>query len=62
MNTILRILGIASVVLLLCTILCGLWVKFHPEGNDMNFHFLLSISSVCVSLLTIVLFMFQYEF
>ncbi|MDT8717711.1 hypothetical protein IAI10_13665 [Clostridium sp. 19966] len=55
--TLLKIMGISSIVLLISTIICGLWIKFHPEGSDLNFHFKLSIISVVLSLITIILFM-----
>lgn len=57
MNIFLKIMGIVSILLLLCTIICGLWIKAHPEGNDLNFHSILSLASVLVSLITIILFM-----
>lgn len=54
-----KIIAIISIILLVCTLICGLWVKFHPQGNDMNFHFLLSLSAVIFSLITIVLYMIK---
>lgn len=58
MDVLLRIAGVASIVLLVSTIICGLWIKFHPQ-EDIQFHFVLSITSVIVSLFTIVLFMLK---
>lgn len=52
-----KIMAIISIVFLISTIICGLWIKFNPQGNDMNFHFLLSLSSVVFALVTIILFM-----
>lgn len=56
MTTFSKIMGILSIVLLLCTIICGLWIKFHPQ-EDIQFHFMLSFITVIMSLFTIVLFM-----
>jgi len=54
----LKILGIVSIVLLVSTIICGLWIKSHPQ-EDMQFHFVLSLTTVIISLFTIVLFMLK---
>ncbi len=59
MELLLKILGVSSIILLISTIICGLWIKFHPVGNDLNFHFKLSIASVILSLITIILFMIK---
>jgi len=56
MSILLKILGGASILLLVCTLICGLWIKFNPQ-EDMQFHFLLSLTAVVVSLITIVLFL-----
>lgn len=59
MNLLLKIIGISSILLLISTLICGLWIKFHPIGSDLNFHFKLSITTVILSLITIVLFMLK---
>ncbi|WP_156946292.1 hypothetical protein [Clostridium akagii] len=51
MNLVLKIMGLVSIVLLISTIICGLWIKFHPVGNDLNFHFKLSIITVILALI-----------
>ncbi len=56
MDILLKILGILSIVLIATTIICGLWIKSHPQ-DDIQFHFVLSLSTVLVALVTIVLFM-----
>ncbi|MFV0516592.1 MAG: hypothetical protein ACK5MV_04285 [Aminipila sp.] len=58
MSIILKIMGGISIILLICTIICGLWIRFHPQ-EDMQFHFVLSLATVVISLLTIVLFMLK---
>ena len=40
-----NILGILSIILLSCTLLCGVWVATH-EGSDISFHAI--FSSVCI--------------
>lgn len=56
MSVFMRILGIASLVLLACTIICGLWIRKNPI-DDKSFHFALSLASVILSFVTILLFM-----
>ncbi len=58
MGIFLKIMGSFSILLLSCTIICGLWIRFHPQ-EDMQFHFVLSLAAVVISLLTIVLFMLK---
>ncbi len=58
MGVFLKIMGSASILLLSCTIICGLWIRFHPQ-EGMQFHFTLSLAAVVVSLVTIVLFMLK---
>jgi len=52
-----KILSWASIILLACTLLCGLWMKFAPGDNDVNFHTTLSVAAMVVCLITIILFM-----
>lgn len=58
MAILLKIMGGTSILMLICTIICGLWIRFHPQ-EDMQFHFVLSLTTVVISLLTIVLFMLK---
>ena len=58
MSILLKIMGGASILLLICTIICGLWIKFHPQ-EDMQFHFMLSLTAVVASLITILLFIIK---
>jgi Mg2+ and Co2+ transporter CorA len=58
MSILLKILGSISILLLICTIICGLWVRFHPQ-EDMQFHFVLSLLTVAFALVTIILFMIK---
>jgi len=51
-----KFLGIGSIVLILCALICGIWMKTHP-GSDANFHAGLSILTLIVCLITIVTFM-----
>lgn len=56
-----KILGWVSIVLIACTLLCGLWMKFGPGEKDANFHGLLSIVSILVCLVTIIFYMFRLK-
>lgn len=58
MSIILKILGGTSILLLVCTLICGLWVRVHPQ-EDMQFHFVLSLAAVVAALVTITLFMLK---
>lgn len=58
MAILLKIMGGTSILMLICTIICGSWIRFHPQ-EDMQFHFVLSLTTVVISLLTIVLFMLK---
>lgn len=53
-----KIMGGISILLLCCTVICGLWIHSNPQ-EDHRFHFKLSLAAVLVSLGTIILFMFR---
>jgi len=52
-----RILGIISIVMILCSLICGLWMKYKPGEGDVNFHVKLSFGTMVISLMTIVMYM-----
>ncbi|QKN24411.1 hypothetical protein [Caproicibacterium lactatifermentans] len=52
-------MGIISILLIACAMLCGLWMKFGPGEKDASFHGLLSIGTLVFCLVTIILFMFK---
>jgi len=52
-----KILSWVSIILIACTLLCGLWMRFAPGDNDVNFHAMMSIATMAVCLVTIILFM-----
>lgn len=54
-------LGIISIILLCCTLLCGYWVGTHPV-EDMKFHAVFSAISVCIAIITEFIFMFKCRF
>lgn len=56
MAVFLKILGIISLVMIVCTVICGCWIRAH-KVDDISFHFILSLSTVCVSFATILLYM-----
>ena len=57
MTVFLRLLGGLSLFLLTCMLICGLWVRFHPQ-LDMGFHFLLGLAAVGSAMVAITLFLF----
>ena len=52
-----KALEIVSIILIVCALICGLWMKAHPQGYDVNFHIWLSIAALVSALVTIVLFL-----
>lgn len=56
-----KILGWVSIILIACTMLCGLWMKFGPGEKDANFHGMLSIGTILLCLVTIILYMFKIK-
>ncbi len=58
MAIVLKILGGISIFMLICTIICGCWIRVNKQ-DDMQFHFVLSLATVITSLVTIILFMIK---
>lgn len=56
-----KALGIISIILLFCTLLCGYWIGVHPYGN-MKFHAVFSAVSICFAIITQLIFMFKCRF
>lgn len=56
-----KIMGVISIILIACSMLCGLWMKFGPGEKDGNFHMMLSIATMLFCLVTIILFMFKIK-
>ena len=54
-----KVLSWCSIVLIACTLLCGLWMRFAPGEKDVNFHAMLSIAALCVCAVTIILYMMK---
>jgi len=60
-----KILGIISIILIACTLICGLWMKYGPVANavekDTNFHAMLSIGTLLFCLVTIIIYMIKIK-
>ena len=54
-----KALEIVSIILIVCALICGLWMKIYPQGYDVNFHIWLSIAALVSDLVTILLFLFK---
>ena len=54
-----KVLGWISIVLIACTLLCGLWMKFAPGEKDVNFHAMMSMATMVVCLITVIVFMIR---
>lgn len=54
-------MGILSIVLLCCTLICGGWVATHPM-NDMRFHAVFSAVSIGFAMITLLVYMMKCRF
>lgn len=54
-----KILSIISIIAIICTLICGLWMKFGPGVKDTNFHAMLSIGTILLCLVTIIMYMIR---
>lgn len=52
-----KIMGILSIILIACALICGLWMRSHPGEGDKNFHAGLSMATLGVCIVTIILYM-----
>lgn len=52
-----KIVGTVTIIVIACTLLCGLWMKFGPGEKDVNFHAMLSIVALILCLVTIIMYM-----
>lgn len=50
-HKIVKALGILSIILLCCTLICGIWISSHPV-EDITFHAGLSAAAVVVALIS----------
>jgi cytochrome b561 len=57
MKIAINIMAVVSILLLLSTLICGLWMKAQPavDPSSVNFHVTLGIATVIVTLITLVL-------
>ena len=57
MKIAINILAVVSILLLLFTLICGLWMKAQPivDPSSIKFHVTLAIAAVVVTLVTLVL-------
>jgi 3-deoxy-D-manno-octulosonic acid (KDO) 8-phosphate synthase len=50
--------GIASglaIVMILSTLICGLWIKTHPDPSSAQFHGTLAIATCIITLIALIL-------
>lgn len=62
MKTIYLIVGIITILLLLSTLICGLWIKSHDLTNyvdSLAFHMKIGIASVIFGLFSAILLIIQ---
>ena len=54
-----KFMGVLSIVLIVCSLICGAWMYFNPGQGDVRFHAGLSSSAMAFSLVSIVLYMLK---
>lgn len=54
-----KFMGVLSIVLIVCSLICGVWMYFNPGQGDVRFHAGLSSSAMAFSLVSIVLYMLK---
>ena len=54
-----KILGIISIVAIVISLICGLWMKWGSGQKDANFHGMLSLGTLLLCLATIILYMLK---
>ena len=57
----LKVLGWSSIVFLVCTAICALWMQFAPGEKDVHFHAMLSMIAIVISFVTIICYMIKYR-
>lgn len=60
MSIVLKLFGGIAILLLVCTLICGFWVKANP-GEGLEFHGMFSTVSVIFALITIILFLLKMK-
>ena len=52
-----KFMGILSIVLIVCSMICGAWIYFNPGQGDVKFHAGLSSFAMAISIVSLVLYM-----
>jgi hypothetical protein len=62
MKTLIVVLAVVSILLLLSTLICGLWIRFSGnvvDKSSLDFHLWIAIGAVVASVVTLILAMTQ---
>lgn len=54
-----KLMGILSIILIVCSMICGVWMYLNPGQGSVRFHAGLSGSAMVISLVSIVLYMIK---
>ncbi|MDD6769742.1 MAG: hypothetical protein SPJ62_17015 [Inconstantimicrobium porci] len=54
MAIVMKFMNYISIILLVCTLICGAWIEKHPKGN-VHFHAVFSAISVIIALVVIIM-------
>ncbi|MHB8087845.1 MAG: hypothetical protein ACYDH2_06300 [Anaerolineaceae bacterium] len=49
------VLAVISILFVLFTLICGLWIKTHPDPASTQFHMRLGIGTVVFSIITMII-------
>jgi len=44
-----------SILMLLSTLICGLWIKTHPDPSSSQFHGTLAIAAIILTIIALIL-------
>ena len=54
-----KFMGILSIILIVCSMICGAWIYYNPGQGDVKFHAGLSSFAMGITLVSIVLYMIK---
>lgn len=54
MKIVYTVLAVVSILLVFFTLICGLWIKTHPDPSSTQFHMRLAIGAVVFSIITMI--------
>ena len=56
-----KIMNWIALIMIACSLICGLWMKFAQGEKDANFHAMLSLATIIVCMITIIIDMIHAQ-